>query len=55
VTTDRPREPSAGYLPPLLAEVGTLHELTLGCDKLYGDSDGNTFMGVPIICSSATP
>jgi hypothetical protein len=50
VTDQRPT--SAGYEPPELVEVGTLHELTLFCDKRLGDSDGFTFMGQPIACTS---
>jgi hypothetical protein len=41
------------YEAPELAELGTLHELTLNCDKTTGGSDGFTFHGVPIQCSSA--
>ena len=54
MTIDRTIEASAGYEAPALAEVGTLHELTLGCDKAWGDSDGHTFAGVPITCASAS-
>ena len=53
VAIEEPIEPSAGYEAPALAEVGTLHELTLGCDKAWGDSDGFTFGGAPIACMSA--
>ena len=52
MTIDRTIEASAGYEAPALAEVGTLHELTLGCDKAWGESDGFTFAGVPITCAS---
>ena len=41
------------YEAPELAELGTLHELTLYCDKKLGDADGFTFMGQSIVCSSA--
>jgi hypothetical protein len=51
--TDQAIDASAGYEAPALAEVGTLHELTLGCDKAWGDSDGFTFAGVPITCASS--
>lgn len=44
---------SAGYEAPTLAEVGTLHELTLGCNKDYGGSDGFTFQQQPVSCTSA--
>jgi hypothetical protein len=39
------------YEAPTLTTLGSLHDLTL-CDKVYGDSDGNTFMGTPIVCRS---
>lgn len=41
------------YEAPELAELGTLHELTLTCDKRYGSSDGFTFQGQAIVCASA--
>lgn len=41
------------YTSPALTELGTLHELTLGCDKTEGGSDGFTFHGTPITCTSA--
>lgn len=41
------------YQPPRLVELGTLHDLTLGCDKTTGGSDGFTFHGSPIQCTSA--
>lgn len=53
MTTDRSGSTSAGYQAPALAEVGTLYELTLGCDKTLGSSDGFTFMGQDIVCTSA--
>lgn len=40
------------YESPALSVLGTLHELTLGCDKEYGSSDGFTFLGADIVCSS---
>ena len=43
------------YEPPELTQLGGLHELTLGCDKTLGSTDGFTFMGQQIVCSSATP
>ncbi len=42
----------AHYEAPELIEIGTVNELTFG-DKKYGDSDGFTFMGVPITNASA--
>jgi hypothetical protein len=43
----------APYEPPRLTELGTLHEVTLGCDKTSGGSDGFTYHGAPIVCASA--
>ena len=40
------------YEPPSLRILGSIHELTLGCDKKLGSSDGNTFSGQAIVCSS---
>ena len=45
--------PSVNYVPPALTELGSLHALTLGCDKTYGYSDGFTFQGTTITCASA--
>jgi hypothetical protein len=41
------------YEAPVLIEIGALEELTLGCDKNWGSSDGFTFQGTPIACASA--
>ena len=41
------------YEAPELTVIGSINELTLGTDKKYGDSDGFTFMGVPITNASA--
>jgi hypothetical protein len=46
-TTTRP-----GYEAPAVKTLGSLHDLTLGCDKTLGDSDGYTFMGQAIVCRS---
>lgn len=40
------------YEAPSLTILGSFHDLTL-CDKIWGSSDGNTFMGGPIVCRSA--
>jgi hypothetical protein len=48
-TTDVRRD---GYEPPALRVIGSVAELTLGCDKKYGSSDGFTFMGDSIVCVS---
>jgi hypothetical protein len=41
------------YAPPTLAVIGSVTELTLSQDKKFGDSDGFTFMGIPIANASA--
>jgi hypothetical protein len=50
---ETPKTGITEYEPPELAELGSLHELTLGCDKMFGSTDGFTFMGQSIVCSSA--
>jgi hypothetical protein len=47
-----PRQSTAAYEAPELVELGALQELTLGCDKRTGSSDGFTFQGQSIVCSS---
>jgi hypothetical protein len=42
---DTPRKSTAAYEAPALVELGALQELTLGCDKTLGSSDGFTFHG----------
>jgi hypothetical protein len=46
------RDNPVPYEPPTLVKLGTFHELTLGCDKDFGGSDGFTFHGIPIVCTS---
>jgi hypothetical protein len=46
-------QPLSTYEPPALIECGTVHALTLGGDKKYGESDGFTFMGTAITNASA--
>jgi hypothetical protein len=41
------------YEAPALRVLGSVQALTQGCDKLLGGSDGYTFMGMAISCSSA--
>jgi hypothetical protein len=41
------------YEAPALRVLGSVAELTLSCDKRFGGSDGFTFMGTAIVCSSA--
>jgi hypothetical protein len=38
------------YSPPQLTVHGTVEEITMGCDKTYGNTDGFTFMGQGIQC-----
>ncbi len=40
------------YEAPTITLIGSLHELTQGCDKQLNGSDGFTFMGQPITCVS---
>jgi hypothetical protein len=40
------------YEAPVLVELGLLQELTLFCDKKYGSSDGFTFQGQAVVCTS---
>jgi len=41
------------YEPPAISVIGSVAELTLGCDKRYGGSDGFTFHGDTIVCASS--
>ena len=41
------------YEAPTVTELGSFDEITLGCDKVLGGSDGFTFMQQPISCASA--
>jgi hypothetical protein len=43
----------AAYAPPALRVLGSVAELTQGCDKTMGSSDGFTFQGQGIVCRSA--
>jgi hypothetical protein len=45
-------EPAEVYAPPALRVLGSVHELTQGCDKTIGSTDGFTFMGQGIVCRS---
>jgi hypothetical protein len=46
-----PTGPDA-YQAPALRVLGPVAELTQGCDKQLGGSDGFTFMGQAIVCRS---
>jgi hypothetical protein len=50
---ETPTGSTAGYEAPALVELGAFQELTLGCDKTTGGSDGFTVHGVAIVCTSA--
>jgi hypothetical protein len=43
----------AAYEAPAVTVLGKVEELTLGCDKTTGGSDGFTFHGQAIHCNSA--
>ena len=40
------------YTTPTLTIHGPVEEITKGCDKKFGQSDGFTFLGDPIVCVS---
>jgi hypothetical protein len=42
----------AHYEPPRLTSLGSVADLTLTCDKKLGQTDGFTFVGQAITCSS---
>jgi hypothetical protein len=50
--TERAADGGIGYKPPALRVIGSVAELTLGCNKDWGDSDGYSFQGAPIACAS---
>ena len=41
------------YQPPALRVLGSVQELTQGCDKKLGTADGFTFAGQAIVCRSS--
>ena len=43
---------AAAYEPPSLRVLGSVHALTQGQNKKFGDSDGFLFMGEPITNAS---
>jgi hypothetical protein len=45
-----PNDTTSAYEAPSVTVIGTVHELTQGCDKSLNGSDGFTFMGQPIVC-----
>ena len=40
------------WMMPLLVVYGSVDQITQGCDKTTGGSDGFTFHGTPIQCAS---
>jgi hypothetical protein len=50
---ETPKGSTAAYEAPALVEIGAFQELTLGCNKDLGQSDGFTFQGQAIVCSSS--
>jgi hypothetical protein len=44
---------ASAYQAPSLRVLGSVAELTQGCDKTLNGSDGFTFMGQPVVCRSA--
>ncbi len=40
------------YDAPVLRVLGSVAELTQGCDKTIGSTDGFTFQGQGIVCRS---
>jgi hypothetical protein len=41
------------YEAPALRILGSVAELTQGCDKTFGSTDGFTFQGNAIVCKSS--
>ena len=50
---DRIDSRRGAYEPPSIDVIGSVAELTLGCDKQFGNSDGFTFQGNAITCVSS--
>jgi hypothetical protein len=44
--------PSRDYEPPVVKELGAVHDVTLAQNKDYGATDGMMFQGVPIANAS---
>ena len=53
MTNSTNNEATPSYEAPHLTLIGSVHELTLGCDKTYGSSDGFTFQGQSTVCGSS--
>jgi len=41
------------YSTPKLTTHGSVEEITKGCDKQLGSTDGFTFMGLNIVCKTS--
>lgn len=41
------------YVAPAVRTLGSVAELTQGCDKTLGSADGFTFQGQAIVCRSS--
>jgi hypothetical protein len=50
---ETPTGSTAAYEAPALVDLGAFQELTLFCDKKLGSTDGFTFQGQAIVCSSS--
>ena len=50
---DNAAQESLPYEAPALRVLGSVSELTQGCDKTIGSSDGFTFQGQGIVCRSS--
>ena len=46
-------ETESRYEPPSVTVLGSVHELTQGCDKKLGTTDGFTFSGQAVVCNSS--
>jgi len=41
------------YEAPSVTQIGSVHELTQGCNKDLGHADGFTFQGQVVVCQSS--
>jgi hypothetical protein len=49
---ETPTGSTVAYEAPALVDLGVFQELTLGCNKDLGGSDGFTFQNQPVSCTS---
>lgn len=40
------------WMAPQIHRYGTFEQKTQGCDKMFGENDGFTFTGQPVVCAS---